>query len=130
MNTERLKELKFTSWCIDNATSIYVFATLIIFAGLTVYNNLPKELYPDVVVPTISIVTIYPGASPEDIETLITKPIEKQVKGLNGVKKVTSNSLSDVSIMTVEFGTDRDPTACKQKVTDAVAKGKRIYPVI
>jgi multidrug efflux pump subunit AcrB len=58
-----------------------------------IYNNLPKELYPDVVVPTISLSTIYAGASPEDIETLITKPIEKQVKGLNGVKKVTSNSL-------------------------------------
>jgi len=128
MNTERLKELKFTSWCIDNATSIYVFVVLIIFAGLTVYNNLPKELYPDVVVPTISIVTIYPGASPEDVETLITKPIEKQVKGLNGVKKVTSNSLSDVSIMTVEFGTDKDPSVCKQKVTDAVAKGKKDLP--
>jgi len=128
MNTERLKELKFTSWCIDNATSIYVFVVLIVFAGLTIYNGLPKELYPDVVVPTISIVTIYPGASPEDVETLITKPIEKQVKGLNGVKKVTSNSLSDVSIMTVEFGTDRDPTACKQKVTDAVAKGKKDLP--
>jgi multidrug efflux pump subunit AcrB len=128
MNTERLKELKFTSWCIDNATSIYVFAVLIIFAGITVYNNLPKELYPDVVVPTISIVTIYPGASPEDVETLITKPIEKQVKGLNGVKKVTSNSLSDVSIVTVEFGTDKDPSVCKQKVTDAVAKGKKDLP--
>src|ERR1039457_645228 len=100
MNTERLKELKFTSWCIDNATSIYIFVILIVLAGGTIYNNLPKELYPDVVVPTISVVTIYAGASPEDIETSITKPIEKQVKGLNGVKKVTSNSLSDVSIIT------------------------------
>lgn len=128
MNTERLKELKFTSWCIDNATSIYVFTLIIIFAGLSVYRNLPKELFPDVVVPTISIVTIYPGATPEDIETLITKPIEKQVKGLNGVKKVTSNSLSDVSIMTVEFGTNLDPVVCKQRVTDAVAKGKKDLP--
>lgn len=128
MNTERLKELKFTSWCIDNATSIYVFTVIILFAGLSIYNSLPKELFPDVVVPTISIATIYPGATPEDIETLITKPIEKQVKGLKGVKKVTSNSLSDVSIMTVEFGTDQDPTVCKQRVTDAVAKGKKDLP--
>ncbi len=128
MNTERLKELKFTSWCIDNATSIYIFTVLIVVAGLGIYNSLPKELYPDVVVPTISIATIYPGATPEDIETLITKPIEKQVKGLKGVKKVTSNSLSDVSLMTVEFGTDQDPVVCKQRVTDAVAKGKKDLP--
>jgi multidrug efflux pump subunit AcrB len=128
MNTERLKELKFTSWCIDNATSIYVFVALIVMAGLGIYQSLPKELYPDVVVPTISIVTIYAGATPEDIETLITKPLEKQVKGLKGVKKVTSNSLSDVSLMTVEFGTDQDPAVCKQRVTDAVAKGKKDLP--
>ena len=128
MNTERLKEFWLTRWCIDNATSIYVVTALIVFSGMAIYNSLPKELYPDVVVPQISIVTIYPGASPEDVETLITKPIEKQVKGLNGVKKVTSNSLSDVSIMTVEFGTDRDPSVCKQKVTDAVAKGKKDLP--
>lgn len=128
MKTERLKELGFTSWCINNATSIYVFTFIIVAWGMFTYNSLPKELFPDVVVPTISIVTIYPGASPEDIETLITKPIEKQVKGLNGVKKVTSNSLSDVSIMTVEFSTDLKPDDCKQKVTDAVQKGKKDLP--
>lgn len=128
MNTERLKELKFTSWCIDNATSVYAFTTLIIISGLLIYQSLPKELFPDVVVPTISIATIYPGATPEDIETLITKPIEKQVKSISGVKKVTSNSLSDVSIITVEFSTDLKPSECKQKVTDAVAKGKKDLP--
>ncbi len=128
IKTERLKELGFTSWCINNATSIYVFVVLIFFTGLGIYISLPKELYPDVVVPTISIVTIYPGATPADIETLITKPLEKQVKSLNGVKKVTSNSLSDVSIMTVEFATNLDPTVCKQRVTDAVAKGKKDLP--
>ncbi len=128
MNTERLKELKFTSWCIDNATSIYVFIVIIVVSGLLIYQSLPKELFPDVVVPTISVATIYPGATPQDIENLITKPIEKQVKSINGVKKVTSNSLSDVSIITVEFNTDLKPSDCKQKVTDAVAKGKKDLP--
>lgn len=128
MKTERLKEFSITSWCIDNATSIYIFIALIVGAGAMIYRGLPKELYPDVVVPTISIVTIYPGATPTDIENLISKPLEKQVKSLKGVKKVTSNSLSDVSIMTVEFSTDLDPTECKQRVTDAVDKGKKDLP--
>lgn len=128
MKSERLKELGFTSWCINNSTSIYVFIFIISAVGLMIYNSLPKELFPDVVVPTISIVTIYPGATPEDIENLVTKPIEKQVKGLNGVKKVTSNSLSDVSIMTVEFNTNLKPDECKRKVTDAVDKGKKDLP--
>lgn len=125
---EKLKELPFTSWCIENATSIYAFTFMIVVAGMMIYNSLPKELFPDVVVPTISVATIYPGATPADIENLITKPIEKQVKSLNGVKKITSNSLSDVSIITVEFSTDLKPSDCKQKVTDAVAKGKKDLP--
>ncbi len=128
MNTKSLKELKFTSWCIDNATSIYVLITIIVICGSFIYVSLPKELFPDVVVPTISISTIYPGATPQDIENLITKPIEKQVKGISGVKKVTSNSLSDVSIITVEFNTNLKAADCKQKVTDAVAKGKKDLP--
>src|ERR1043165_1931222 len=128
MQTEKLKEFSITSWCINNATSVYVFTFMILISGMLVYNGLPKELFPDVVVPTISVVTIYPGATPEDIENLITKPIEKQVKGLNGVKKITSNSLSDVSIITIEFSTDLKPADCKQKVTDAVDKGKKDLP--
>lgn len=128
MDIERLKELKFTTWCINNKTSIYVITFLITIAGLVTYNNLPKELFPDVVVPTISVATIYPGATPQDIENLITKPLEKQMKSVNGVKKVTSTSMSDVSIITVEFNTDLLPKDCKQKVTDAVGKGKKDLP--
>ncbi len=128
MKLEQLKELKFTSWCIENRTSIYVFTFLISFAGLFIYNSLPKELFPDVVVPTISVATIYPGATPADIENLVTKPIEKQLKSINGIKKITSNSMSDFCIVVAEFGTDQDPTVCKQKVSDAVDKAKKDLP--
>lgn len=128
MNTERLKELKFTTWCINNKTSIYVFTLLIILAGTFTYIKLPKELFPDVVVPTISIATIYPGATPEDIETMVTKPLEKQIKSISGVKKVTSNSMSDFCLIVVEFNTDLEPSECKQRVTDAVQKGKKDLP--
>ena len=128
MDTERLKELKFTSWCIKNRTSIFIFTLIISIWGLITYNNLPKELFPDVVVPTISVATIYPGATPKDVENLITKPLEKQIKSINGVKKVSSNSISDVSIMTVEFNTNLVPAECKRKVSDAVDKAKKDLP--
>ena len=128
MNQERLKELGITSWVIKNRTSVYVFTLLITLAGLGTYLSMPKELYPDVVVPTISIATIYPGASPVDVENLVTKQLEKQVKSLNGVRKVTSNSISDFSLIVVEFNTDQDPKLCKQKVSDAVDKGKKDLP--
>ncbi|MEO5905795.1 MAG: efflux RND transporter permease subunit, partial [Saprospiraceae bacterium] len=63
-----------------------------------------------------------------DIEQLVTKPIEKEVKGLTGVKRVTSTSLQDFSTIIVEFNTDLDVAECKQKVKDGVDKAKRDLP--
>src|SRR5690606_11231550 len=113
---------------IDNRTSIFIITVLITLAGLMSYNSLPKEQFPDVVVPTIFVSTVYPGASPSDMEQLVTKPIEKQLKGINGVKKVTSSSVQDFSNIIVEFNTSLEVTLCKQKVKEAVDKAKRDLP--
>ena len=67
---------------------------------------MPKALYPDIVMPTIMVQTIYPGNSPADIENLITRPIEKELKSIKGLKKLSSNSLQDNSSIIVEFNTD------------------------
>jgi multidrug efflux pump len=123
-----MKEFKLTSWSIDNRTSIFIITVIITLAGILSYNSLPKEQFPDVVVPTIFVSTIYPGASPSDMEQLVTKPIEKQLKGINGVKKVTSSSTQDFSNVIVEFNTNLDVVLCKQKVKDAVDKAKRDLP--
>ncbi|MBK6933429.1 MAG: efflux RND transporter permease subunit [Saprospirales bacterium] len=123
-----MKEFKPTSWSIDNRTSIFIITVLITLAGIMSYNSLPKEQFPDVVVPTIFVSTIYPGASPSDMEQLVTKPIEKQLKGIAGVKKVTSSSVQDFSSIIVEFNTSLDVVLCKNKVKDAVDKAKRDLP--
>lgn len=123
-----MKEFKPTSWAIDNRTAIFIITVIITLAGVMSYNALPKEQFPDVVVPTIVVSTIYPGASPSDMEQLCTKPIEKQLKGINGVKKVTSSSIQDFSSVVVEFNTSLDVPLCKQKVKDAVDKAKRDLP--
>jgi multidrug efflux pump subunit AcrB len=128
ISAERLKELPITRWCVNNRTSIYIFTILVSFAGFYIYQNLPKELYPDVVMPTISVTTIYPGASPQDIENLITKPLEKQLKSISGIKKITSNSMSDFGLIIAEFNSDQDSKQCKLKVKDAVDKGKKDLP--
>lgn len=123
-----MKEFKPTSWSIDNRTSIFIITVLITFAGIMSYNSLPKEQFPDVVVPTIFVSTVYPGASPTDMEQLVTKPIEKQLKGIAGVKKVTSSSVQDFSSIIVEFNTNLNVVLCKDKVKDAVDKAKRDLP--
>ncbi|MEP6647321.1 MAG: efflux RND transporter permease subunit, partial [Saprospiraceae bacterium] len=123
-----MKEFKPTSWAIDNRTSIFIIVILITLAGILSYRAIPKEQFPDVTVPQIFVTTIYPGASPSDMEQLITKPLEKQLKGLTGVKKITSSSVQDFSNIIVEFNTNLDVAQCKQKVKDGVDKANRDLP--
>lgn len=121
------KEFKPTSWSIDNKVAIYVATVIICLAGIMTYNTLPKENFPEVVFPQIYVATIYPGA-PEDIENLISKQIEKQVKSIAGVKKVTSNSLQNFSNVIIEFQTDVLVKEAKREVQEAVDKAKNDLP--
>ncbi|MCK6609432.1 MAG: efflux RND transporter permease subunit [Bacteroidia bacterium] len=125
---DKIKEFKPSSWSIDNKTSIYIVTIIITLAGIFSYNSLPKEQFPEVVFPQILVTTIYPGTSPSDMENLVTKNIEKQVKSIAGVKKVTSTSLQDFAMVNVEFNTDVDVPVAKQKVKDAVDKAKSDLP--
>lgn len=122
------KFFKPTSWAIDNKMPIYILMFVITIMGIISYINLPKEQFPDIVIPTIIVQTIYPGTSPGDVENLITKPIEKQLKSVSGIKKITSQSLPDVSVVLIEFTTDIDPVIAKQRVNDAVDKARADLP--
>ena len=83
---DKFKQFKPTSWAVDNRTAVYIIAVIISAFGLIKFTTMPKEQFPDIVVPTISIVTVYAGNSPKDIENLVTRPIEKQLKGISGAK--------------------------------------------
>ena len=124
------KQFKPTSWAIDNRTAIYIVAILISMYGLIKFNSMPKEQFPDIVVPTISVATVYVGNSPKDIENLVTRPIEKQLKGISGAKvnKINSTSQSDYSLIVVEFDTDVKTELAKQKVKDAIDKARTDLP--
>lgn len=122
------KSFPITAWAIENKTTIYVLTALIMIIGVLVYQRLPKEQFPDIVVPTILVTTINAGTSPVDVENLITRQIEKQIKSVADVKKVTSQSIQDASIIVVEFTTDITPTVAKQRVSDAVDRSKADLP--
>ncbi len=127
---KKFKEFKPTSWSVDNRTAIYIITILITLFGLYKFNTLPKEQFPDIVVPTISVATVYIGNSPADIENLVTRPIEKQIKSISGARviKVQSTSQQDFSLIVVEFDTDVKTDLAKQKVKDAVDKAKTDLP--
>jgi multidrug efflux pump len=125
---KKFKEFFATSWSIDNRTSIYVLTIFITLLGLMSYMSIPKEQFPEIVNPTIIVSTPYPVTSPEDMENLVTRPIEKQVKSLADVKKITSASVQDFSNIVVEFNPGLDVAEAKQRVRDAVDKAKPDLP--
>jgi len=128
--TGKFKQFKPTTWSIKNKTSIYLLIVFVTLAGVFQFLTLPKEQFPDIVIPTIYVQTIYVGNSPRDIENLVTQPIEKQIKGITGAKinKVNGTSVQDYSAITVEFSTDVKTDVALQKVKDAIDKAKQDLP--
>ncbi|WP_207427347.1 efflux RND transporter permease subunit [Pedobacter sp. SYSU D00535] len=122
------KEFKPSSWAIDNKMAIYVLTLIVTLLGINAYNNLPKENFPEIIIPKIFIQTVYPGTSPENMENLVTKQIEKELRGIKGLKKITSNSYQDFSMITAEFNTDVEIADAKQRVKDAVDKARPDLP--
>lgn len=127
---QKFKQFKPTSWAVDNKTAVYIITILISLYGLNKFTSLPREQYPDIVVPTISVTTVYFGNAPKDIENLVTRPIEKQLKSISGAKvnKIQSTSQQDFSLIVVEFDTDIKTEIAKQKVKDAVDKAQTDLP--
>jgi multidrug efflux pump len=125
---DKFKEFKPSSWAIDNKVTVYILTIIICILGVSSYISLPKESFPDITVPTIYVQTINAGNSPTNIENTITKPIEKKLKSVAGIKKVTSNSLQDVSVIVVEFNTSVDAAKAKLKVKDAVDEARTDMP--
>ncbi|MFT6814508.1 MAG: multidrug efflux pump [Sphingobacteriales bacterium] len=123
-----MKEYKPTSWSIDNSNTIFIITAILVIFGLYSYNNISKELFPDIVIPTVLVGTVYPGTSPEDMEQLVTRHIEKEIKSISGLKKVTSTSIQDFSTIIAEFTTDTDVDFARTEVKEAVDRAKADLP--
>jgi len=128
MKEEIQKEFKPSSWAIQNRVAVFVLTTILALAGISAYQNLPKESFPDISLPNIYVSVIYPGTSPKDMENLIVRPIEKECKSIAGVKKIKSNSLQDYCNIIIEFSSDSKTDEVKQKVKDAVDRAKKDLP--
>ncbi len=115
-------------WFINNKTATYFIMIIVSVIGYFMFNSLPKEQFPEIKLTQIIVQTINPGTSPENMENLVSKPIEKQLKNLTGIKKVTSNSFQDFSVVIAEFNTDVKIDKAKKDVKDAVDKAKPDLP--
>ncbi|CAN5335167.1 efflux RND transporter permease subunit [soil metagenome] len=125
---EVVRTFGISNFAVDNSTSIFILTFLIFIGGLIAYKSMPPENFPEIVIPKIYVGTTYPGNSPVDIENLITRHLEKEMKSLKGVKKITSTSVQDYSTIVVEFNTDVDADKALQDVKDAADKAKSDMP--
>jgi multidrug efflux pump len=115
------KEFKLSSWAINNKTTIYVIMALLFFYGISAYLSMARENFPEVKETKIYISSVFPGNTAEDIEKLITDPLEDKLKTVSNVVEVTSTSQEDFSMVIVEFDENITVDQAKQKVKDEIA---------
>jgi len=127
-NKKVIRTFWLSNWALKNKITVYLLTVVIIGFGLYSYISLPKELFPEISFPTVMVQTIYPGNPPVDIENLITRPLEKEIESIKGIKKMTSLSSQDASSVFVEFQPDVDIKTALQDVKDAVDKAKSDLP--
>jgi multidrug efflux pump len=123
-----IREFGISSLSVDNQTSVVILILIISVLGILAYRTMPKESFPEIVIPTVYVGTAYPGNSPVDMENLISRPIEKELKSINNVKSVRSTSVQDFSSIVVEFNPGVEIAKAIQDVKDAVDKSKSELP--
>ncbi len=114
------KEFGISSWAVDNRVTVYIFTLLIVITGLIAYTSMPREDFPEIIENKVYISSIFPGNSAEDVEKLIVKPLEKEIKNISGVEKVSASSFQDYGMIVVEFGDKVSIEEAKLKIKDKV----------
>ena len=118
------KEFGLSSWAVDNRVTVYILTFIIVVAGLVAYITMPREDFPEIIENKVYISSIFPGNSAEDVEKLVTKPLEKEIKNISGVTKVTSSSFQDYGMIIAEFDDKVTVEQAKVKIKDKVDNAK------
>jgi len=105
-----------------------VLVALVAIMGIVSYLTIPKESFPNITVPNIFVVTLYPGVSPEDMESLVTRKLEDELGNISEIKEMTSTSTEGYSSVVLEFDTGIDIEEALQKVREKVDLAKAELP--
>ena len=120
--------MRLGEFAVRNRATVFFALFAIVVAGGSAYNTLPRESFPDIEIPNILVYTLWPGASPTDVESQITDELERELQGLEGIKQITSTSTESVSVVNVEFVSGVDLDFALQKVRDRVNLAKSEFP--
>lgn len=120
--------MRMSETCIKRPVFATVLSLIIVLIGMISYSRLTVREYPRIDEPIVSVDTTYAGASPEVIESQVTKPLEDQLAGIEGVDVMTSRSRSERSLINIKFNLSRDPDAAAAEVRDKVSRARRFLP--
>ena len=120
--------MNLASLAIKRPTFITAILIIMLLVGLLFMSRMSVDMFPDVNFPFISVTTIYPGAGPKEVETLISKVLEEQIASISGLKNVTSVSQDGVSMVWGEFTLETDPKYAEQQIKDKVAQVRNRFP--
>ncbi len=121
--------MRITNLAIKNRTAILVLTAVLVVGGLLSYISIPKESSPQIEFAMIVVTTIYPGASPNDIESIITQKIESEVAVITGIDNIRSTSTEGVSSVIIEFTPDKDVSEAATEVREKVDLAKPEFPI-
>ncbi len=120
--------MNLTDLSIHHRLTVYVLMALIVVAGASAYTTLPVESFPEVEIPLILVSTSYQGVSPADMETLVTRPLETEIRGVSDIKEIRSTSSEGFSMIEVEFNPEVEIDTALQRVRDKVDIAKSELP--
>ncbi len=113
--------MSITNLAVKRPLVVIMGFLAITLIGILAYTKLPVDLYPKVNLPYVYITTEYPGASPQDVETFVTKPVEDAVAGVSGLKNTTSTSAESISYVVLEFDISTDANTAASDTQRAMA---------
>ena len=120
--------MKITELAIRYRPSVAILTIMLTVGGLVSYLTISKESFPSIEIPMVVVTTLYPGASPSDIESLVTRIIEEEVQSVSDIEEIRSTSVQGVSTIVVEFTTDVSLDFAYQRVRDKVQLAKPRLP--
>jgi len=128
--SKSIKEFKLSTWAVNNRKSVYLITFIIFFGGLSAYNDMSRENFPELQIPEIYVGIAYPGNSPELIADKIADPIEKELNSIKNIDEITSSSVNGYATIRAKFDFSVSPKDALQEVKDAVdkARSKKEFP--
>ena len=121
---DQWREFGLSSVAVNNRKTVYLIILILLIGGLTGYQNMPRESFPQIQVPEIYVNIPYPGNSPEIITDKIIKPFEKELNKLKGIEKIESTAIQDFGIVKIEFDFAITPKDAKRAVEEALSDAR------